>query len=77
MRFLISAIVSIIRAGLGMQREVHSNWMIDHVPTKRELEKRVDDLVKEMISHGDSEQRTSPLVYDTYSFEITSIFRDK
>jgi hypothetical protein len=75
MRFLVSAIVSIIRAGLGMEREVHTTWTVKEVPTLRELEAKVDAIVKDMIVNGDSNERQAPLVYDTYSFTVSGLFR--
>jgi hypothetical protein len=75
MKFLVSAIVNIIRAGLGMEREVSTTWTVDEVPTLRDLERRVDALVKDMIAHGTNYQREQPLEYDTYSFAVSGLFR--
>jgi hypothetical protein len=75
MRFIISAIVNIIRAGLGMEREVHSTWSVPEVPTHKQLADRVDALVQEMITNPRNYIRDQPLVYDTYSFEITGVWR--
>jgi hypothetical protein len=75
MRFIISAIVSILRAGLGMEREVSSTWSVPEVPTHAQLADRIEALVNEMINNPRNYIRDQPLVYDTFTFEITGVWR--
>jgi hypothetical protein len=74
-KFLVSAIVNLLWAGLGIEREVSTTWTVEEVPTLRDLERTVDALVQKMVQDYIDNEHATPLEYDTYSFTVTGLFR--